>query len=152
MANDKDKNTITELDLDMELDAIEDLPDFLTPPSGAYVLLQLSHEKKDIGEHPAMEFKFKIEQILEITGDLDEDEKPPEIGAEFSMAFMLDNKFGQGSLKEYLMPIAKHAGTTKAGDTMSAADGMSIIAVISRKYNKKHEKNFSKFKKIAVHT
>lgn len=148
MADDKGK--IAEIDLDMSLDDIEDLPEFLTPPSGAYQVTQVSHEKKEIGDHPAMEVKFKVEQVLEMTGDLDEDEKTPEAGQEFSMVYMLDNKFGAGSLKDYLIPIAKKAGSTSVADTLSAGDGMSLIMVINRTFNKKKDRNYSKIKKIAV--
>lgn len=144
------KGKIQEIDLDMSLDDVADLPEFLTPPSGAYVVTQLSHERKEAGDHPAMGVKFKIEEVVEMTGDLDEDEKPPAAGSEFEMLFMLDNEFGTGTLKLYLNPIKTQSGSTSVRQSLQAGDGMKLLLVISRTYDKKKDRNFSKIKKVAI--
>lgn len=145
------KGKMEELNLDMSLDDIADLPGFMTPPTGAYKVIQLSTERKEVGEHAAMELKFKLIDVLELNEDnLDENETPPKTGDEFSMLFMLDNEFGVGALKAYLKPIAERAKTTSVKDTLKAGDNMELLLVLHRKFDRKKDQHFSKIKQVAL--
>lgn len=144
------KGKMQEIDLDMSLDDIADLPAFLTPPSGAYHVMQVSYERKEVGDHPAMGIKFKIMSVLEMTGDLEDEEKPPEAGQEFDMLFMLDNEFGVGILKEYLKPIKEKSGQTSVAQLLEAGNNMNLLLVLSRTFNKKQDRNFTKIKKVSA--
>lgn len=145
-----DDNKINPIDLDMSLDDIEDMPGFLTPPTGAYVCEWRECEQKDVNDHPAFEVKFKIAEVHEVTGDLEDGEASPKVGDEFNLLYMADNKFGAGQFKELCKPIGVRLGTSNLGQIVAQAKGMQLLLVISRKYDKKKDKNFSKIKKVAV--
>lgn len=150
MAKDN-KGKIEELDLDMNLDDIADLPGFMTPPTGGYKVMQLSSERKEVGDHAAMEIKFKLLEIVELNEDnLNENEAPPKVGDEFSMLFMLDNEFGIGAMKAYLKPIAERAKTTSVKDTLKAGDNMELLMILHRKHDKNKDQDFTKIKQVAL--
>ena len=110
--------------LDSNLDDLADLPEFVTPPAGAYNATILSIEEKLIGVNPAVEFKFKLMETMELANTTD---TPVANGTECSVAFMLNNEFGVGNLKAALKPLQTHLGTTTARETMEAAKGMSVL-------------------------
>jgi len=112
--------------LDSNLDDLADLPEFVVPPAGAYNATILSVEEKKIGGHPAVEFKFRLNETMELASPSDAPVKP---GTETSVAFMLDNEFGVGALKAVLAPIKVAAGTATTRETMEAAKRMDIMLV-----------------------
>lgn len=139
------------IDLDMSIDDIEDLPSFVTPPTGAYTLDIVSVEKKEIGEHPALEFKFTILQVTEMDPEgLDEGEQPPKEGDQFSLPYMLDNRFGVGTMKELLKPFKEKLGTSNLGELAKQMPGMKILMVLKRTFDKKKDKHYSKAKQVAI--
>lgn len=112
--------------LDVNLDDLADLPEFVVPPAGAYNATVLSVEEKKIGEHPAVEMKFKLIETLELASPTDAPVAP---GTECSVSFMLDNEFGIGGLKAVLAPMKAALGTSTARETMAAAAGLSVMLV-----------------------
>jgi len=112
--------------LDANLDDLADLPEFVVPPAGAYNATILSVEEKKIGEHPAVEMKFKLMETLELASATDAPVAP---GTECGISFMLDNEFGVGGMKAALAPLKAALGTATARETMAAAKGMSIMLV-----------------------
>ena len=112
--------------LDANLDDLADLPEFVVPPAGAYHATILSIEEKKIGEHPAVEMKFSLQETLELSNATDAPVAP---GTECSVSFMLDNEFGVGGMKAALKPLQVALGTASARETMEAAKGCSIMLV-----------------------
>lgn len=112
--------------LDANLDDLADLPEFVVPPAGAYNATIVSIEEKKIGEHPAVEMKFKLMETMELANATDAPVAP---GTETSVSFMLDNEFGVGAMKAALKPLQMATGATTARETMEAAKGMSILLV-----------------------
>jgi hypothetical protein len=112
--------------LDSNLDDLADLPEFVVPPAGAYNAEILSCEEKKIGEHPAVEMKFKLLETLELASASDAAVAP---GTECGVSFMLDNEFGVGALKAVLKPLQTALGTNTARETMAGAKGMAIMLV-----------------------
>ena len=112
--------------LDLNLDDLDDLPEFVVPPAGSYSAVILSCEEKMIGTHPAVEMKFKLLETMELAN-------PSEVhvadGTECGVAFMLDNKYGVGDMKASLAPIKAALGTTSARETMAACKGLAILLV-----------------------
>lgn len=112
--------------LDSNLDDLADLPEFVVPPAGAYTATILDVLEKKIGEHPAVEFKFKLDSTVELASATD---APVKDGTECGVAFMLDNEFGVGKLKAVLKPLQTAFGTTTARETMQQAKGAQIMLV-----------------------
>lgn len=112
--------------LDANLDDLADLPEFVVPPAGAYNATILSIEEKKIGDHQAVEMKFKLQETLELASATDAPVAP---GTECAVAFMLDNEFGIGGMKAALAPLKAALGTNTARETMEAAKGCSIMLV-----------------------
>ena len=110
--------------LDMNLDDLADMPEFLVPPAGAYAATIKSITKKEINKHPSFEVTFILNDVVELA---DATEKPPEKNAETSTAFMMDNEIGQGSFKEFLKPLAAHLGTGKVSEIIEQAKGLQIL-------------------------
>lgn len=112
--------------LDSNLDDLADLPEFVVPPAGAYNATILSVEEKKIGDHPAVEAKFKLMETMELASASDAPVAP---GTECGVSFMLDNEFGVGGMKAFLKPLQVALGTSSARETMAGAKGMSIMLV-----------------------
>lgn len=137
--------------LDENLDDLPDLPEFVVPPAGAYSAEILSCEEKKIGEHPAVEMKFKLLETLELANASDAPIAP---GTECGVSFMLDNEFGVGGLKAAMAPLKAALGTTSARETMAACKGATIMLVTKVRMGKKgtdnEEKRYLGIHKIEV--
>jgi hypothetical protein len=120
--------------LDSTLDDLADMPEFKVFPNGVHKFT-ISWSQKEINKHPALELKMKYLEKIEMA---DATEVPPETGTESSILFMLDNEFGQGSLKEVAKAIATGLGTPnmKISEMMKASDGMTLIGAIKIRENK----------------
>jgi hypothetical protein len=135
--------------LDSNLDDLADLPEFVVPPAGAYNATILSIEKKEIGEHPAVEMKFKLNETMELASASD---APVAAGTECGVSFMLDNEFGVGSMKAALKPLQVAFGTNSVRETMEAAKGANIMLVTKVRNGKgdKADKKYLGVQKIEV--
>ena len=118
--------------LDVSLDDIADLPEFMVFPAGAH-RCTIAFEKKMIGTHPAVELKLTALETVELT---DPSETPLEAGTESSVAYMLDNEFGQGNMKKVMKPLAEHFGITQVSQLMEAAKGTECLVVTKKRQNK----------------
>lgn len=127
-------NDATNIDslLDISLDSIADLPEFKVFPAGAH-RCTVSFEKKQIGTHPAVEMKLTALETVELS---DPNETPLVAGTESSVAFMLDNEFGQGNMKKVMTPLAQHFGISNVGQLMEAAKGCECLVVTKTRQNK----------------
>ena len=127
-------NDQTNLDslLDISLDDLADLPEFLVFPAGAH-RCTVNFETKKIGEHPAVEVKLTLLEVMELSNASD---TPPETGAESSCAYMLDNEFGQGNFKKLMTPLGQHFGVNKLSEIVEAAKGMEAVVVTKQRKNK----------------
>jgi hypothetical protein len=119
--------------LDMNLDDLADMPEFLVPPAGAYLATIVGIVKKDINKHPAFEATFRITDVVELADPTD---TPPAPGTETSTAFMMDNELGQGSFKEFIKPIAQQLNMSKVSEVVEAAKGLQIMLVTVVRHKK----------------
>lgn len=151
MVDKKDYALDNAITLDMSLDDIEDLPGFVTPPTGSYVVtVPEAPSVKEINEEPYLEIKLSIVEVVEITEELAADEKAPIAGDQFSYAFNLTNKVGAGNLKKFLAPIAERLDTTKLDEVAAGMKGMHLVIVNKRTYDEKKDRHYSNAKKVAV--
>jgi len=137
---------------DQDLGDLPDLPKFSTFPNGAYVVLsEAGIEAKDIAEHPAYEFAMKLEEILEVTGKIADDEELPKVGDIASVAFMVDNEFGAGNFKEFMKPLGKAFGTTNIRSIREMSVGKKYMVVLERVNGKKEnaDKVYQRIKAIS---
>jgi hypothetical protein len=119
--------------LDSELDDLADLPEFVTPPAGAYAATIIAVEEKEIGEHPAVEVRFKLNETLELANPND---TPVVDGTETSIAFLMDNEFGVGNFKKLFMPVSAHYGIKNTREVIEAAKGTDVMLVTKVRLNK----------------
>lgn len=152
-----DNMEIKAVTLDMSLDDIDDLPQYLQPPTGSYIMvLEDGIVEKEIQQEgkesiPVFEAALKIKIVGEIDkSSLDEDEEMPKPGDTFTMTFNRTNQFGMGNFKEFLKPIAKKLGQTNIGVIMGASKGLEVAVIIARTFNKKRQQNYSRVKKLEV--
>ena len=150
-------HSINKVTLDMSLDDLSDLPQYLQPPTGAYlVVLNDGIMEKDIemeGKEPMPIFEaaMTIKTVMEVEKSaLDEDEEMPKPGDTFTQSFQRTNEFGMGAFKEFLKPIAKKLGQTNIGVLIGASKGMELLVVVVRTYNKAKGRNFTRIKKLEV--
>jgi hypothetical protein len=121
-----------EVNLDISLDDIADLPEFLVFPAGAY-RCTIAFEKKQIGTHPAVELKLTMLEVVELADPTD---TPPEVGTESSVAYMLDNEFGQGNMKKVMVPLAQHFSESNVSKLIEAVKGAECLVVTKQRQNK----------------
>ena len=132
--------------LDMQLDDMKDLPEFKVLNPGAH-RVTIEFETKEINKHPTVELKVKLIETVELA---DPSATPDEAGTECSTAFMMDNEFGQGQLKEILKPLAEHFGTNKFGEIKEQAKGMEVLIVTKQRQNKEKTQTYLAITKLAV--
>ena len=118
--------------LDISLDDIADLPEFLVLPAGAH-RVTINFENKKIKEHPAVEVTLKVLETLELS---DPSETPPEVGAESSVAYMMDNEYGQGNFKKLAKVLCEHHGIGNIKQAIEASQGMEVLVVTKKRQNK----------------
>ena len=124
--------------LDTQLDDLKDLPEFKVFPPGAH-RCTINSSTKEINSHPAVEAKLTLISHEELS---DATAEACEAGTECSVAYMLDNEFGQGNLKKTVAPLAAHFGTTSLRDTFEAAKGAEVLAVTKTRQNKEKTQTY----------
>jgi hypothetical protein len=140
------------VDDDFLLDDIEDMPGFVTPPTGAYsVCLEKGIEVKDINNSSYYEVAMTIKELLEVQEkNLEDGESMPKIGDIASMIFKRDNEFGMSNFKKFARSIAEKFGVKSIGDIRNASKGLDMIVVIKRKYDKKADVHRTEITKAQV--
>lgn len=133
------------LDLDSSLDDIDDLPAFISFPTGAYhVVLEkgvAGDEKtggfKLIGDHRALDMAMTLKDIVEFNEEnLDEGEEPPKPGDIATQPYMMDNEYGAGNFKKD-MSCFRATGASTVREIMAASQGAELLVVIKRRKGKK---------------
>lgn len=124
--------------LDGSLDDLADLPEFAVFPAGAH-RCTISFERKEINKHPAIELKMKLIETIEMA---DPTQTPMAANTESSVAFMLDNEFGQGKFKEVMKPLASHFGISKPTEIMEQAKGTECLVVTKQRQNKEKTQTY----------
>lgn len=149
MNNDDD---FQEISLDTTLDDIEDLPQFLVFPTGSYMMtLVTGMEAKKVGEHNAITMQLTLNEVIELDKKmLDKDEEPPKEGDVANLAFMLDNKFGVGKLKQFIAPIAEHLEVKTIREAVENSSGLQLAVVLTRSFDKEKGRHYQNFSKVAV--
>lgn len=133
--------------LDLQLDDLKDLPEFKVYPAGTHIVT-IEFDRKVINEHPAIELKMKAVETEELANAAD---TPLATGDECNVAFMLDNEFGQGKLKEVMMPLSAAFGTESIGATMAAAKGATCRITTKLRTDKNDkDKKYLDLKSIEV--
>ena len=133
--------------LEGTLDDIEDLPQFKAFPTGLYVCI-LTLEQKKIGDHPAIEAKFKLVDVKELS---DKSATPPNVGDTTNIAYMLDNKYGAGNLKVLLTAAAEKFGKKTNKDLISDCQNAEVTVIFDVRSGKgdKSDQEYQQLKEIA---
>jgi hypothetical protein len=123
--------------LDAKIEDLADMPTWSTFPAGAYkVKPSVKKEQKKNAKTNVMEDIITIgAKLIEVKETADPAAVKPEVGAETSSRFTWQNEYGQGGLKNLLMPIAtflKTAGQPVPGvmglmDILHSADSVIIV-------------------------
>lgn len=153
-----------DVELDMSLDDIEDLPGFATFPTGAY--LCILHEgilAKMIGaegkeQKPIFEIPLKLKEIVEPISvdnlDAEQDdgtqEQPPKPGDICTIGFMRNNKVAVAAFKKFCGPLSARLGTKNIGQIASGCKDMTVTVVLKRTYDLGKDRHYVKVKRIAV--
>ena len=133
--------------LAMSLDDLPDLPEFKVYPAGAH-RVTMKFEKKQIGTHPAVEAKFTMIATEELTDPAKD--QPVDAGTESSVAYMLDNEFGLGNLKDLLKPLAAHFGLSSIPEIMEAAANLEVVIVTKTRQNKEKTQTYLEITQLIV--
>lgn len=135
--------------LDGTLDDIADLPGFNIFPSGAYLVeLTEGFVQKEIAKHPAVELQMKCIEVKELS-DPATAPLAPKPGDICSTAFMLDNEFGRGKLKQALSPIGEKLGLKSNREIMVGSKGIQAIVVIKKTENKEKGREYANLVHLA---
>lgn len=116
--------------LGANLDDLDDLPSFETPPPGVYIL-DVTTDVKEVNDKDAIEASYTIKEVVELK---DPTTTPPVIGSKFSTLFTL-NEFGVGKLKEFLAPFAKQFGSSNVQELIR--DHIKDVTISAQVGNRK---------------
>lgn len=129
--------TVSDL-LDADLNDLADLPEFKSLKDGTHKAT-INFAVKEINKKQAVEVKVKLVETLEL---VDTAEEVDAAGTESSVAYMLDNEFGQGNLKELLKPLGAHHGLTNLRAIMEASQGMEVTITTKKRKDKEDSTKF----------
>lgn len=118
--------------LDMQLDDLADLPEYVRINKGAH-RVTVEFIAKQVGDHPAWELKMKLLETLELSDSSDTPQAP---GIESSCVYMMDNEYGAGEFKSIMKPIAAALGVTNIGQIIEAIKGSEAAVVIGWRHAK----------------
>lgn len=129
------------------IDDLADLPAFEVPPAGAYIL-RVTCSPKVINEKPAVEAAFEVIETVELS---DAKDNPAAPGTKFSMAFMVQNEFGVGKLKQFLAPFQEHFQQGNIGALIAEIKDIQIAATLKvRKDKEDPDKKYANVTNITV--
>lgn len=125
--------------IDMDLNEIEDLPGFVVPSNGEYVL-KMTTAMKQVNKKAAVETAFEVVECIKKDDDADPDAK---VGDKFSMLFFLQAddpdklKISLGKLKELLAGVAESTGQSNVGVLVRDVLANAIVqATVKRRVDK----------------
>jgi len=127
--------------LDGTLDDIEDLPQFLAFPSGAYIVnLPLGLEAKKINQHPAITMKVKCMEIKELSNPADA--ALVKVGDQGDIAFMMDNETGRGFSKIVTKAIGERIGSKNIREIFAASKGINALLVCKKTHDAAKQRDY----------
>lgn len=117
--------------LGADIESIEDLPDFVQPPSGDYRLLFESAEKGVSKDKTKGQIRgtFIVAETIELQKP-EEDASVPE-GSKFSQ--MWTGKLGIQLMKKLFEPSFEQLGVRNLADFIEQAQGMEFICTVSNR-------------------
>jgi hypothetical protein len=137
--------------LDMDMDEIETLPGFETPPEGEY-LLDLKTQMKKVGTNIVVETAF---ELLECLKQNNEEDKPAAPGTKFSNLYTIKSgntdadkaaeaeRMGKGKLKELLLGISETSGQTNMAVLVrDVIAHVQVKATVKRRQDKEDKEKF----------
>lgn len=134
--------------LDGKLEDLADLPEFKPFPVGTHKCY-LTLVQKKIGTHPAIEAKLKAIETIELADEAKD--TPLEAGAETSVAFMLDNEYGQGALKKILLGLTPALGEGKTNrELIAEAQNIEVAVVTNLRANKDKTQFYTNIVELAA--
>lgn len=135
--------------LDGTLDDIEDLPQFLAFPSGAYIIhVPDGLVEKQIGTHPALDMKVICKEIKELSNA--EDSALVKVGDQGNIAFMLDNETGRGFAKIVLKAIGEKTGTKNNREIIANSKGIDALLVCKKTRDDKKQRDYMNLVQFVV--
>lgn len=133
--------------MDMQMDAVEDLPPMGVPPTGHYnLLVTASREARDEGNE-YIKFSYTIESVNEVKNPAEETQAA--VGMKFTEFFSplkkdgTVNEFGMKFLKQTMAPFAAHFGGSSFSDVLANIDKVSIAASLVRVKDKNDSDRFN---------
>lgn len=126
--------------LSMSLDDIPDLPSYKAPPPGVYKLIIKEIAEKDINGKTALEVKYVVSDIIELSeADTPEEDKVAP-GGEFSEAFWFNDPekitMTLSVLKSKFGGLAEACGTVDLLEILTKAEGMQVQAIVTNRTDK----------------
>ena len=143
---------MSELDslLDATLDDLADLPEFKVFPPGTH-RAKATMDTKEINKHPAVELNLVYMECLELA-----DPETPESdmcaeGDSSSVAYMLDNEFGQGNLKKVATPLGEALGASSLREIVEQVTDIEVVVVTKVRTDKNDpDKKYMQVVEISV--
>lgn len=125
--------------LDKSLDDIADLPSFEVPQNGTYSL-KVSTEVKKVADKDSVEAKYEVMELVQA----DDPNAPITVaGTKFSTVYFLDNEYGVGNLKKFLVPFGEHFGTQNLRELVTEkVKDVIITATVKRRADKDDKDKF----------
>lgn len=114
----------------IDLNDIEDMAAFTSPPAGTYVV-SVSIAAKQINDNPMLEFTYELAEIIEV--GTDEADRPAKVGQKWSDLHKLDSD-GLMYAKPKLAFLGKMNGVSTLPDIVAASQGVQVKAEV--KYGK----------------
>jgi hypothetical protein len=141
-------NTAMNVDdiLDMELDDLEDMPEFKPFPAGVHKC-SISMAIKEVNDKPCVEVALKAIETLELANPSDEPTKP---GDETNVLCFLDNEMGRGNLKAIAAQLAEYAGSRNNRVIIDAVTDVECLVATAIRHNKKTDTDYTDIKEIKV--
>lgn len=137
--------------LNGSLDDIEDLPQFIAFPSGAYIVeLPDGLVEKEINKHPAVTMKIKHEETKELSDPNTPDSERPKVGDQTDISFMLDNETGRGFLKIALKAIKERVNSNNPKELMAAAKGVKALIVVKKTKDDAKQREYTNLVRMAL--
>ncbi len=128
-----------------DLDALPDVPAFVTWPAGAY-RCTCTGKMDEINDQPVYKVDYTLKEVLALSDDTAVSPLPGSTNGE---AFFLSKEIGVGKLKEFLLPFAKKFGVTKVDELMSMIINIEVD-VVNKPRKDKNDKEKSYFSSVAV--
>lgn len=143
MSGSQDENFV-DVSLDSTLDDIETLPGFSTWPTGVYhVGVDDGFEEKDVNGKKAMTLNVRLMTVEQIVREnLEAGEEEPKPGDITGFMWMMQNKFGASSMKDFMKPIGENMGTTRLREIVENSKGIELMLVIARRRDRKDKETW----------